>query len=48
MNKLKANQEQQQAIDHDQGPLLIVAGAGTGKTMVITNRIASLILTCLR
>ncbi len=37
------NKEQQQAISHLQGPLLIVAGAGTGKTTVITQRIANLI-----
>ena len=38
------NQEQEQAVSHDQGPLLIVAGAGTGKTTVITSRIAQLII----
>lgn len=37
------NKEQQKAIRHDAGPLLIVAGAGTGKTTVITQRIAWLI-----
>src|SRR5258706_13475327 len=35
--------EQQAAVEHDQGPLLIVAGAGTGKTTVIARRIAHLI-----
>ncbi len=35
--------EQQAAVEHDQGPLLIVAGAGTGKTTVIARRIARLI-----
>ncbi len=38
------NAEQQAAIEHGQGPLLIVAGAGTGKTTVITQRLAWLIL----
>lgn len=39
----KPNQSQKQAIEHNQGPLLIIAGAGTGKTRVITERIANLI-----
>ena len=37
------NPEQQQAAKHNDGPLLILAGAGTGKTRVITARIAWLI-----
>lgn len=37
------NSEQKQAVTHSTGPLLIVAGAGTGKTTVITRRIAYLI-----
>src|SRR5215813_7288948 len=37
------NDAQRQAVTHDAGPLLIVAGAGTGKTTVITRRIAWLI-----
>jgi DNA helicase-2/ATP-dependent DNA helicase PcrA len=37
------NQAQCEAVTHDSGPLLIVAGAGTGKTTVITRRIAHLI-----
>ena len=39
-----ANKEQKEAITHGDGPLLIVAGAGTGKTRVITERIAWLIM----
>lgn len=38
------NPEQIQAIEHGEGPLLIIAGAGTGKTTVITERIKHLIL----
>jgi len=37
------NLEQLEAVKHENGPLLIVAGAGTGKTTVITRRIAYLI-----
>src|SRR3989344_4481649 len=37
------NEEQLRAVTHGEGPLLIVAGAGTGKTTVITRRIAHLI-----
>ncbi len=39
------NPAQLAAVTHDRGPLLIVAGAGTGKTTVLTRRIAWLIVT---
>lgn len=40
----KLNKEQLSAVKHDKGPLLVVAGAGTGKTTVLINRLAYLIM----
>jgi ATP-dependent DNA helicase UvrD/PcrA len=39
------NPAQREAVLHGEGPLLIIAGAGTGKTTVLTRRIAHLIAT---
>ncbi len=40
---LNLNEKQQEAVLHLNGPLLIVAGAGSGKTKVLTSRIAHII-----
>ncbi len=37
------NREQRQAVTHGRGPLLVLAGPGTGKTEVVTRRVARLI-----
>jgi superfamily I DNA/RNA helicase len=41
--KIIPDERQQEAISHVAGPMLVIAGAGTGKTTVLTQRVANLI-----
>jgi len=43
MSGIKLNDQQEKAVKHADGPLLIIAGAGTGKTTVIVERIKHII-----
>ena len=44
--KSLVNEKQKEAIEYMEGPLLIVAGAGSGKTRVLTYRYAHLVMNC--
>ncbi len=41
--KFELTPDQRKAVDHDEGPILVVAGAGTGKTTVLASRVVRLI-----
>ncbi len=42
-NKKQLNKEQEEAVKHSKGPLLVVAGAGTGKTTILIERLHHII-----
>jgi DNA helicase-2/ATP-dependent DNA helicase PcrA len=43
MRDIKLNKAQQSAVDHIYGPLLVLAGPGTGKTQLLSARIANIL-----
>ena len=43
-NFKRLNEVQKEAVLHDKGPLLVLAGAGTGKTGVLTTRLSRLLI----
>ena len=43
MNSYDLNQQQLEAVNHDKGPMIVIAGPGSGKTTVITERVNHLV-----
>ena len=43
MHNMKLNEAQSKAVSHVDGPMMVIAGPGSGKTTVITKRIKYLI-----
>ena len=43
---MKFNESQNKAIRHREGPMIVIAGPGSGKTTVLTNRIKYLVDEC--
>ncbi len=43
MSKFKLSPDQQRVVDHGEGPLVVVAGPGSGKTRVLTERVRRLV-----
>jgi len=43
MEEIRLNNKQREAVDHIEGPLLVLAGPGTGKTQLLSSRVANIL-----